>query len=713
MSVRIPQREGLWLVLVLLAAVGLRGAYLVERRAQPDFGSPEIDAGFHDDWARTIVYGEERAHEWRRADRGDPLAEEPYLRPPGYPWFLAAVYAVSGGSATAAVLANQLCGLLTALLAYLVARRAAGGAAGVLAAAVAGLHWGAIFFEGELHAPPLLGALTLGMVLLLVRAADGVGAQARGPVLGWALGAGAALGAAALVRPNALAYLAVVLPWLAWTCRRRGARWGRPVAAVAVGAALAIAPATLRNLSVSGEFVPITANLGINLYLGNHEDANGLITADLGGLGDFKTCYDYPAIVARLEEQEGRELGLGDVSGYFGAEARRWILENPGDFVAVTWLKARYLLGPAEVGHNKEVALEKRGSAALRFLPFPFPLLLALAALGLLVGWRDRGEQEVPDDGRRREVLLLLGGLALVFALSLLPFFAAARYRAPLVPLLAPLAGMAALGLVGAGRRAGVASWRGGVAAATLALAWALGPAVEEGEAKYHLLRAQGHFAAGEYDACRAEYDQALALVPGDPGALYGLAVLEQKLGKGAAARQRYEAALRSDPRHPKANFNLGFLLSAAGDREGALECWRIATEADPLLAPAPYQRGRLLLGLGRAREARADLERAVERGRGGAEAVTYLTDLALLLSIAPSADLRDGTRALALADEALGLGDGPQVRYARAAALAELGRLPEALEEARRGLAAASGPERARFEAAVRSFEAGQPIRM
>ena len=31
-------------------------------------------------------------------------------------------------------------------------------------------------------------------------------------------------------------------------------------------------------------------------------------------------------------------------------------------------------------------------------------------------------------------------------------------------------------------------------------------------------------------------------------------------------------------------------------------------------------------------------------------------------------ADLRDGTRALALADEALGLGDGPQVRYARAA---------------------------------------------
>ena len=40
--------------------------------------------------------------------------------------------------------------------------------------------------------------------------------------------------------------------------------------------------------------------------------------------------------------------------------------------------------------------------------------------------------------------MLLLAGCAVAFALSLLPFFAAARYRVPIVPLAAPLIGLVA-----------------------------------------------------------------------------------------------------------------------------------------------------------------------------------------------------------------------------------------------------------------------------
>lgn len=706
MPPRTVPRARLWLLLVLLVAGGLRLGYLLERRAAPDFGHPEIDAGFHDDWARTLVFGEERAEEWRRADRDDPLTGEPYLRPPGYPWFLAGVYALTDGSPTAAVVANQLAGLLSVLLAFVVARRVAGDAAGLLAGGVLALHWALVYFEGELHAPALLGLLELGLVAVLLRTARGRA--------GWALGAGLLLGAAALVRPNALAFLAVAVPWLAWVRRRRGAAWGGPVLALVLGAGLAIAPATVRNWRVSGELVPITANLGINLYLGNHEGADGLITSDLGELGTFRTCYDYPGVVARLEEELDEELSLPEVSAHFGALAREWIRDQPWEFLGVTVRKARYLVGPAEIGHNKEVALEKRESPVLRLLPFPFPLLLGLAVLGGLLAWRgradeDREDEDRADRARRREAVLLVAGLALVFALSLLPFFAAARYRVPLVPLLAPLIGMAAVG-----GRGTLLGWRGLVAVAVAGLAFAVGPREDTQGAKYHLDRAQGFYADGELERSRAEYELALELLPGDPGAHYGLAVLEQRLGNAAAARQHYDVALRSDPRHPEANHNLGFLHLEAGDTAGALERWRIAAEADPLFAPPAFQRGLLLLRLGRQAEARPALERAVERGRDGDEAMTYLTTLALLLATSTTDHVRDGTRALALAEEAQEIdADDPRALEARAAALAELGRFEEAARVAARALRGASGPVRGRIQRALASYRARRPMRM
>ena len=82
----------LLLALVALGAL-LRFGYLLERQAAPDFARPEIDAGFHDDWARCIAFGEERSGEWREPHEADPgLSEGVYLRPPGYPFLLATVY---------------------------------------------------------------------------------------------------------------------------------------------------------------------------------------------------------------------------------------------------------------------------------------------------------------------------------------------------------------------------------------------------------------------------------------------------------------------------------------------------------------------------------------------------------------------------------------------------------------------------------------------
>ncbi|MFT5154262.1 MAG: hypothetical protein ACI841_004269 [Planctomycetota bacterium] len=80
------------IALLLLLALGIRTLYLSEFGAAPDFEQPDIDAGYVDDWARTMALDD-----WQRpAHLPDPEFDtQPFLRPPGYPYWLAALYSVS------------------------------------------------------------------------------------------------------------------------------------------------------------------------------------------------------------------------------------------------------------------------------------------------------------------------------------------------------------------------------------------------------------------------------------------------------------------------------------------------------------------------------------------------------------------------------------------------------------------------------------------
>jgi hypothetical protein len=84
--------HGLWLILALAAVVRL--LYFLDIRPQPDFRHPGLDAGYHDYWARGLAF-----NQWTPPHgQPDPLIRtQPYFRPPGYPYFLAGVYRITGG----------------------------------------------------------------------------------------------------------------------------------------------------------------------------------------------------------------------------------------------------------------------------------------------------------------------------------------------------------------------------------------------------------------------------------------------------------------------------------------------------------------------------------------------------------------------------------------------------------------------------------------
>ena len=195
-----------------------------------------------------------------------------------------------------------------------------------------------------------------------------------------------------------------------------------------------------------------------------------------------------------------------------------------------------------------------------------------------------------------------------------------------------------------------------------------------------------------------------------------GLALKNE--GRLDEAVEAFRRAVALDPDHAKARYNLGGALFARGDRrEGAIEFERAAGDArgTPDEATIAFNAGYSLCEVGEAARGIPYYRRALEL-QPGWERAAYL--LAWTLATSPDASVRDGAEALRLA-EALERASGgrlPRHLDARAAALAELGRFPEAEEAAARGaeLATRAGrpQQAAELEARRELYASRRPYR-
>lgn len=95
--------------------------------------------------------------------------------------------------------------------------------------------------------------------------------------------------------------------------------------------------------------------------------------------------------------------------------------------------------------------------------------------------------------------------------------------------------------------------------------------------AKAHFFSGNAHFEAGRLAAARADYEAALALVPGRPSVLANLGVTLCRLGEWDAAIRQLDAALLADPTHRDAWAALGLSREAKGQWAGAAHALRQA----------------------------------------------------------------------------------------------------------------------------------------
>ncbi|MBU0678621.1 MAG: glycosyltransferase family 39 protein [Verrucomicrobia bacterium] len=425
----------MWALLVYVVLAGvLRGLYLQELAQGPELNHPVLDAGFHDYWARALITGD-----WTPpSGEGDPhIQRAPYLRPPGYVFFLNTVYRVLGQSYLTPRVVQMFLGIVNVLLVFFLGRRVFDEVSGLIAAALMSVYWIFIYFEGELLAPVLLVMFTLLILLALER-------WVNRPSFRMAFLAGLVCGLFAITRPNILLFLPVLVVWFLWVLHRRSEvrRLPLTVAGLVLGVAVCVAPVTIRNYRATGEFVLVSCNGEVNLYIGNNPQSDGVTSIipelkEVTGMSGWD-WFDYPQIVEGLAQHLGRPVSYTDAADYFAAKAWAFIRENPRRFIELTIIKARLFWGPWEVPNNKVVEYERANSRILRYLP-GYSLALSLAIVGLLVlygGFDKKESLSTTLRARRTEILVLLHLFVAVYFISFLPFLVAARFRAPLIPIL-------------------------------------------------------------------------------------------------------------------------------------------------------------------------------------------------------------------------------------------------------------------------------------
>lgn len=240
--------------LVAVAAAGLLVRVVYTLTLGQDVPLGVSDATFYHFAGNRLADGDGFVDPWKAFATGsvEPTAHHP----PGWPAVLALVSLLGGTSQLAHRLAGCVIGSAAVLLAGLVGRRLAGPRAGLVAAVIVALHPTLVAADGSLMAETLAGAGVLSVLLAVLRLRDAPGWR-------WALAAGVTIGAAALVRAEALLYLPLLVAPLAW---RRGAalrssREGARLAALAaLGAAVVIGPWTARNAVQVGGLIPISIN---------------------------------------------------------------------------------------------------------------------------------------------------------------------------------------------------------------------------------------------------------------------------------------------------------------------------------------------------------------------------------------------------------------------------------------------------------------------
>jgi tetratricopeptide (TPR) repeat protein len=219
----------------------------------------------------------------------------------------------------------------------------------------------------------------------------------------------------------------------------------------------------------------------------------------------------------------------------------------------------------------------------------------------------------------------------------------------------------------------------------------------------------------GRVDEAISHFQKALAIVPENAQAHGNLGNALVQRGQNDEAILHLRKALELRPGFAEAHFNLGFVLSRSGWLDDAITHFQKALEFQPGDAATHVHLGMALVKQGRVREAIGHYQTAFNLQPGDADTCR---NLAWVLATCPDPAVRDGARAVEMAEKANRQSGGGNLAFlgTLAAAYAETGRFADAVAVGEQALQLATAQNNAPAVEAIQRrvgfYRAGSPFR-
>jgi 4-amino-4-deoxy-L-arabinose transferase-like glycosyltransferase len=535
-------------LIVFALALAVRLVYLGEIAKSPTFHVPIIDSASYDQHARLLV---EKGIFYQR------FFWQGFL----YPFFLAVVYFLTGGSMLWARLIQILLGSLLCVLVFRLGTKLFDRRTGAVAGAIAALYGPLIFYDAELLDTGFSAVWAVVLVLLVLKARDAKDIRTAALV-------GVCGGLSVVTRATFLPYFVVACGWLLLAWRAHSVR----PALIAARGGLMLAGFLVVTMPVAqlcyratGDFNFLSESGPINLYIGNNPERDRTIMIRPGS--EWRELARMPTVKGSMTDSEDRDVFTRLFLDYVKAQ--------PADFVTGLARKSVQFASSRELPRNEDMYTARRYSRLLSALTWkagafgvPFGLLLPLALVGIV-----RHVKRIP---------VSVYGFLLLYPAAIIGVFVSGRYRIPVVPMLAVPAAAGALycvDLVRARRWPRAAMIAGAVCAVAAATSVAGPFAVEkfDYEAEMHTIVGFELMKQNRAREALAEFSETLRLEPDNADAHKYIGLIMSRERRHVEAEAHLRKALEAEPDSYIIRYYLGGTLLNLGKRDEALRYLREA----------------------------------------------------------------------------------------------------------------------------------------
>lgn len=351
---------------------------------------------------------------WSSPGSGEPEFE----RTPGYPLFIAAIFAMTGRSVLAVALVQSVVSVLVAVPMFLLARRLFNERVGVVAIVLLLLDPLSMYFGSLILTETLATLLIVSSTALVAFLVN----RGEASTVRWAA-VGVLLAAATHVRPGQYYLPLLVVVLLVWTGRRHG--WG---IRQTVPAAVALLMPVL--LLVGGWQVRNAEQIGSSRFSGI--EAVDMMKYRAAGVVAEREGGDWREVRRELMDQYGPEFEGGSTGEYYDRmyeKGLELVLDDPVSLAKVTVAGAWRTAFSFPV--DLDGVFERWGIPDTDFVRFVISYVMVpvwcLAVLGVAVSLRRRSNAPV--------IAAVLIPVVYLFALSSGPQ-SYARFRVPIMPIL-------------------------------------------------------------------------------------------------------------------------------------------------------------------------------------------------------------------------------------------------------------------------------------